>query len=1006
MTVGVSEFWKLVLQSKLLTTEQCAKIGADFGHVKGASTQGNAKTLAEWMISRNILSRYQVTILLAGQPGPFLYGEYQIYDRIESGAMAGRFRASHVGTNMPVQLEFVTGGASEDPKKWARLAEHILEMGQARHPHLQRAFEPVDQQSYKYLVLQDAFGKSVTSQLANGKLPPAEASSILRRTAMALAAVHQEGQVHGGVRPEHIYLEPDGNVILLRKPTRRLVSPKLDKIDADPYWQAQADYLAPEFNQSSHAPDKLTDIYALGCTFYQLLSGRPPYPGGTVKEKLSRHSSERIQPLETMGVPQPLAQMVAYLMAKDSSVRYQDASAVAEQLGQFAAAAPPVNPAPMLAAYDVQLVSRRPAIQKKIRDALLDSGGTSAPTLGPPVATGSTKPSTGVVTPVAVPGAAGNGPIQINVGDKSNASPPASGVAVAGPPAAYSKSKTGGDKNDKMIRNLVWGLGGVGALAIIFIIALNFAGSGTEGGNVADNGGSQTTPVKNDDRDPDNDLVGIDTPPDPNDPPPATTQVVFVDDDGSTPWESPTSGEPASLRMVPPNGRITLISRPSDLNNISEGQRVLQALGPGFSAGQKSWEKASGIPLVEAEQIITTFHDNNADVPRVSYVVELPSAKSKSDLVSKWGSPAVVTTEGDSYYKSGRWCYYVEETDGNVQRFLMGEEADVREAARLRGAPSPMRRQLKQLYDSSDGERHFTALFYPNYLFSGGRKLFSGQKEKLLEPIDWFLGDDLQAGMVSMHVDRHFYVEMRMIGNAREEKNAYANQFSERLEKIPGYMEDYVVDLNVPPYWEKLSLRYPRMIQTLYKYSRVGVSDNEAIINSRLPSVAAHNLITATELAIATGKGGGGGVVSQPTPTGPKTIEEAMESTVSMAFPQDSLEFSVKNLADAVKDKLGDLPFEFDIKIIGDDLKLEGITRNQQIRDFDQKNKPASEVLTAMVRKANPVTTVQDPSEVDQKLVWVIGPDPADPARKIVLVTTREAAKTKNYTLPAVFQPK
>ena len=67
---------------------------------------------------------------------------------------------------------------------------------------------------------------------------------------------------------------------------------------------------------------------------------------------------------------------------------------------------------------------------------------------------------------------------------------------------------------------------------------------------------------------------------------------------------------------------------------------------------------------------------------------------------------------------------------------------------------------------------------------------------------------------------------------------------------------------------------------------------------------------------------------------------------------------------------------------------------------------PVADILTQLVRKANPVTTVKEPSEIDQKLVWLVAPDPDDPASKIVLVTTRAAATEKKLALPAIFQPK
>jgi eukaryotic-like serine/threonine-protein kinase len=221
-------------------------------------------------------------------------------------------------------------------------------------------------------------------------------------------------------------------------------------------------------------------------------------------------------------------------------------------------------------------------------------------------------------------------------------------------------------------------------------------------------------------------------------------------------------------------------------------------------------------------------------------------------------------------------------------------------------------------------------------------------------------------------------------------------------------LEDYFVTLNPPAYWKKLAFRYPAMIRELHNQMRTGVDNETAMVNSVLPAAAAHNLVLGGELLVSTTPGQAVAAVGSAAQasSGPKTIADALQIKTSYSFDQQSLEFAVRDLADDVKSNLKGAPFEFAIKIIGDDLKLDGITRNQSIRDFKQENQPVADILTALVRKANPVTTVKDPSETDQKLVWLIGPDPDNSANQIVLITTRNAAKTKKYTLPPVFVAK
>ena len=139
---------------------------------------------------------------------------------------------------------------------------------------------------------------------------------------------------------------------------------------------------------------------------------------------------------------------------------------------------------------------------------------------------------------------------------------------------------------------------------------------------------------------------------------------------------------------------------------------------------------------------------------------------------------------------------------------------------------------------------------------------------------------------------------------------------------------------------------------------------------------------------------------------GPRTVAELLNSPLSLTFAADSLEFAMQNVENAVRDAYPNLPFPFAVKVLGSDLEKNGITRNQQIRDFNQQNKSVAEILTAMAMKANPIRTVKEPHEKDQQLIWVVGPDPADPARNVVLITTRDAAAAKGYTLPPVFQPR
>ena len=98
------------------------------------------------------------------------------------------------------------------------------------------------------------------------------------------------------------------------------------------------DYLSPEQARNLHNVDIRCDLYSLGCTFYYLLTGKVPFPGGTTLEKLVRHSTEQPPGVEQLRpeVSPPVAAVVRRLLAKDPRQRFQTPAELAATLGPFA----------------------------------------------------------------------------------------------------------------------------------------------------------------------------------------------------------------------------------------------------------------------------------------------------------------------------------------------------------------------------------------------------------------------------------------------------------------------------------------------------------------------------------------------------------------------------------------------------------------------------------------------------------------------------------------------
>lgn len=1045
---SAADFWVLVVQSRLLTHEHCDQLAATLAR-EAPTAATDPHQIAKWLVAQKLLSRYQATILLGGRPGPFFYGEYKVYDRVDKGRLTGWFRAVHATTNHPVLLKFLTGEAAQDVTAWTRMLHALPTLV---HPHVVRGYEGVDLGAYKFLVMEDLRGKALAEPLAGGeRLPVPQACLIARQAAAGLVGLEQHGRVHGDLRPKNVWLIPTGLVKLLLDPEFDPRTGIVPSSSDDPDQTARVDYLAPEFLRSGKVADALTDIYALGCTLYEMLSGQPPFPGGTSTEKLQRHAQEPIRPLAQYGVPPALAQVVAYMMAKNPSVRFQKPQLVVDQLTPFVEPSRihvvPTPETPTAAAYEVYLkhqMGLRTAATPVFGGGFGPPGGQPVGGLGvgPSVAVPGPGPAVAPVSPQVVvrnpatskprapqvtvpdfaetrrsaspqaammPGASGN-----SAGPIVPAPPPAPSLRSANAKAVVRKARARADRQKQL------GIGlsiGAGVVAIVMLGLLVMFWPASEFEETAGEPSSAER-TSND--------VAMATPGTANSTPsagaetsgttatgasrtsknrsePSATGTRESNPAGDVLWQSPTQGEPIALDLLPGGAQTFLIVRPAALLAVPEGQRVLRALGPEFLTQRSAWEKAAGIPWEEVDQLIVGLYANGGEPPRVACVVRPRQRRPNEEWLSGWGSPSAVGEGSAQYYQGAEWAYWL--PSGEVDAFVMGHANELKDFAANPTAPPLVRREIGQLLRVSDADRHVTILFAPNFLFADGKPLFSGERAKAVEPLQWFLGDTLKAGMLSFHFDPQFYLELRMESDIVLDRYQLATQVRDRMQEIPPAIETYLANLNPHPYWRIIANRYPMMVGFLHENTRIGVVESHAVLNAMLPQVAAHNLVFGGEMALVSTPGAAPVTVAAATSeSGLKTIEEVLNAKISLSFDQDSFEFSIRNVVNEVTSAYK-LPFEFKILILGDDLKLDGITRNQQIRDFQQEDKTVAEVLTALVRKANPVTTVKTPDEKDQKLLWVIAPDPADPNRKVILVTVRQIAEAK-YTLPEIFRTK
>jgi serine/threonine protein kinase len=182
-----------------------------------------------------------------------------------------------------------------------------------------------------------------------GPMDIGRAVSYARQIAEGLDHAFRNGIIHRDIKPGNILIDRTGHARLLDLGLARFYNDHTDQLTIkydDKIVLGTADYIAPEQVANSHAVDIRADIYALGSTLYFLLAGHPPFPTGTVSQKLLWHRTKEPTPVREIRpeVPEALAGVLAKMMAKDTKQRYQTPAQVATALREFV---PEVVPPPL-----------------------------------------------------------------------------------------------------------------------------------------------------------------------------------------------------------------------------------------------------------------------------------------------------------------------------------------------------------------------------------------------------------------------------------------------------------------------------------------------------------------------------------------------------------------------------------------------------------------------------------------------------------------------------------
>ena len=208
-----------------------------------------------------------------------------------------------------------------------RVAAHL------QHPNILPVFESGDAEGLIYYVMPFVAGATLRERLEReGALPVADAVWIAREVALALDHAHAEGIVHRDIKPENIMLS-SGAAMVADFGIARAVAESGTKLTDTGLAIGTPNYMSPEQATADQHIDGRTDIYALGCVLYEMLTGTPPFGGPTAQAVMARHTTDGVPPLSTVRqVPEALEATVLKALAKVPGDRWPTGRAFAEAL--------------------------------------------------------------------------------------------------------------------------------------------------------------------------------------------------------------------------------------------------------------------------------------------------------------------------------------------------------------------------------------------------------------------------------------------------------------------------------------------------------------------------------------------------------------------------------------------------------------------------------------------------------------------------------------------------
>ena len=272
---------------------------------------------------------------LVWAPGKRLLERYAITGRLGVGGMGVVYRARDEKLGREVAIKMLQRGVVAGDEARRRFRREAQALAKMNHAHIASVHDVIEQDGADCIVMELVAGESLAAKLRGGALPVREATTIALQVAEALEEAHEQGVIHRDLKPANVMITPKGQAKVLDFGLARLLGPadvtqtalETGGVMGTPL------YMSPEQAIGQKA-DARSDLWSLGVTYYESLTGIAPFRRPTTLAILRAITDETVQPLREMHPQTPLLaeQVVARALEKDPELRYQHARDFATDL--------------------------------------------------------------------------------------------------------------------------------------------------------------------------------------------------------------------------------------------------------------------------------------------------------------------------------------------------------------------------------------------------------------------------------------------------------------------------------------------------------------------------------------------------------------------------------------------------------------------------------------------------------------------------------------------------